>query len=611
LNNISLGNKLFLGIGTVLVLLITVAVWSLNGIGRMVDDGLEVVEGNRLRGEILQREIDHLNWASRVGAFINDETVTDIGIQLDHTKCGFGKWYYGDGRPHAEKLVPDLAPVLALVGEPHKLLHESARKIEKVFKRADPNLPDFLAQKKVDHLIWSGKVQNAILLDLKSVKVQLDHTKCGLGRFIYGEAGNNMRRSDSEQSDILDAIEPAHKRLHAAVDRINAALKLGDRDVATSLFQLMAVPALSDVRDNMDRMQIRARHNLDGKKAAERIFATETQIQLKAVKQYFHDLIGITSENILSEQQMLTNAADTRIVVIVVFLVAIILGGVLGFWFVVHLRTLLSGVVSNISSSSAQIMTTTQEQEQIAAHQAVSVNETNITIEELGAAAQQSAQQADSAANASRNALEKVKKGVNRVEMVLEDMVTTKEKVVTITQQILALSEQTSQIRDVAGFVSDFANETKMLAMNAAVEAVRAGEHGKGFSVLAVEIRKLADESKQSAGRISTQVAEIQKAADHTVMISEEGVRAVEEGSSSAHNAIIVLHEAGESVNGATENAQQISLNTQQQSLAVRQVVEAMQSLNTGAKETSSGISQVKVGVETLNQAAKNLRKMV
>ena len=70
--DLSLGKKILSGIGTVLVLLVIVGGWSLQGIGQMVDDGLEVVAGNKLRGEILQREVDHLNWVNRVSAFIND-----------------------------------------------------------------------------------------------------------------------------------------------------------------------------------------------------------------------------------------------------------------------------------------------------------------------------------------------------------------------------------------------------------------------------------------------------------------------------------------------------------------------------------------------------------
>ena len=164
----SLGKKILVGIGSVSILLTVVSVWSLNGIGQMVDDGMEVVEGNRLKGEILQREVDHLNWVNRVSSFITNQEIKDIGVQLDHTKCGFGKWYYGEGRRKAESVVPQLKPVLASVGEPHEQLHKSAIKIQMVYKDADPTLPGFLAQKEADHLSWSEKVQSTILAAQKA-----------------------------------------------------------------------------------------------------------------------------------------------------------------------------------------------------------------------------------------------------------------------------------------------------------------------------------------------------------------------------------------------------------------------------------------------------------
>ena len=159
--------------------------------------------------------------------------------------------------------------------------------------------------------------------------------------------------------------------------------------------------------------------------------------------------------------------------------------------------------------------------------------------------------------------------------------------------------------------VSDFANETKMLAMNAAVEAVRAGEHGKGFAVLAVETRKLADESKRSAGRINALVGDIQKATNSTVMATEEGSKTVDEGILISQNTSETFREVERVMEHASQGVQQISMNVRQQSVAVRQVVEAMKSVNSGARESASGISQVRDGIRTLNESVQLLKSMI
>ena len=271
----------------------------------------------------------------------------------------------------------------------------------------------------------------------------------------------------------------------------------------------------------------------------------------------------------------------------------------------------LREVVNIISASSAQMSAALTEQERIATQQAASINETNTTMEELGASARQSSEQAESAANGADKALELSQFGMSRVEETLANMEATKERVEAIAQQILMLSEKTGQIREITSLVSDFANETKMLAMNAAVEAVRAGEHGKGFSVLAVETRKLADESKRSAGRINLLVAEIQKATDSTVMATEEGGKTVEAGMVITRNTAETFREVEQTMNAASQGSQQISLNIRQQSVAIRQVVEAIQSVHTGAKESSKGVSQIKIGIQTLDSAAQTLKSMI
>lgn len=92
------------------------------------------------------------------------------------------------------------------------------------------------------------------------------------------------------------------------------------------------------------------------------------------------------------------------------------------------------------------------------------------------------------------------------------------------------LSEQANQIGSISQFVSDLANQTNMLALNSAVEAVRAGENGKGFSVVANEIRRLADQSQRSAEKIYVLVSEIQSAINSTVMVTEEGTKRVAAG---------------------------------------------------------------------------------
>jgi methyl-accepting chemotaxis protein len=150
-----------------------------------------------------------------------------------------------------------------------------------------------------------------------------------------------------------------------------------------------------------------------------------------------------------------------------------------------------------------------------------------------------------------------------------------------------------------------------MLALNASVEAVRAGQHGKGFAVVATEIRKLADESKKSALRINTLVADILTAINSTVMATEAGTKTVIYNAKLTRETADTFTGVSEAVNNVVLNNQQISLNVKQQAIAIGQVLDAMNVLSQGIGETANGLSQAKIGMEKLNEVALNLNSIV
>ncbi|MES0337113.1 MAG: methyl-accepting chemotaxis protein [Candidatus Magnetobacterium sp. LHC-1] len=292
-----------------------------------------------------------------------------------------------------------------------------------------------------------------------------------------------------------------------------------------------------------------------------------------------------------------------------IVLVLIIVG--VGLYWSGSIGKSLNLIVSDITTTSSELATTINQHERVAKQQAVSVNETTTTMDELTSSARQSAEQAESSALGTEKAMAIAEGGNVTVNQMLNGMINLKDKVRAVAEHILHLSEQTGQIGKITGLVTDFASETKMLAMNAAVEAVKAGEHGTGFSVVAMEIRKLADESKKAVDQINALVNDIRKATDMTVMVTEDGTKTVEEEmalvqrTSDAFNGVLFA------VKTSFESSKQIFLNIKQQSLAISQVVEAMNSINIGAKETSSGISQTKVAIQKLTEVSQNLKDMI
>ena len=268
-------------------------------------------------------------------------------------------------------------------------------------------------------------------------------------------------------------------------------------------------------------------------------------------------------------------------------------------------------IVRAIASSSSQIAVTVEQQERIASQQLYAVDRTATTMDELGESSKACASQAEAAAFGAALALKLTAGGSQAVDNTLKEMATLTKNVAAIQTQILRLSEQTDRIGNISSLVSDLANQTNMLAINAAVEAVRAGESGKGFAVVANEIRKLGDQSKESAIKINALVADIQKAISSTAMVTGDGTKTVENGVKLARKTADSFAGVAEAIDRIVLNSKQIYFTARNQAIAIEDVVEAVNSLNLAAQETASGISQVKLGISQLNQAAQNLKSVV
>ncbi len=138
-----------------------------------------------------------------------------------------------------------------------------------------------------------------------------------------------------------------------------------------------------------------------------------------------------------------------------------------------------------------------------------------------------------------------------------------KQRIQIIADLILELNEYNQQIISNVGIVENIAEQTNMLALNATVEAARAGEHGKGFSVVAGEIRKLADEAKIAANKISSLINEVQTVTHSTVMATEEGTKEIEVVLQTAQTADETFNDIMNTVKSISENVKIITSDTQ------------------------------------------------
>jgi methyl-accepting chemotaxis protein len=443
-----------------------------------------------------------------------------------------------------------------------------------------------------------GKIlnnSNAIVISLKDLELGFaGMQKAARGYFLaqesaflteYNEGVNSFdnfyqdllkRVQNPKQLQRLDQMNVLQDQIDQGYRQAFSLLAQGKRDEGLNLWKTQVVPKLRQV----DAI-------------AKEFESTQEEILANREKEQVQALQFLTTIVILSTAL----AALTAIAIAV--------------WIASGIAERMNQSVNMIVSSSTEIAATVEQQERTATQQSSYVNQTTITMDELGAASQQSAQQAQAGADSARQALKITERGTLAVEQTLESMTILKENVEAIAAEILRLSEQTHQIGNISTAVTDLANQTNMLALNASVEAVRAGENAQGFTVIATEIRKLADLSKKSAEKINNLVVDIKNAIDSTVTVTKEGTKTVEEGTKISQETAAAFSEVAKAVNNVVLNNQQISLTAEQQAVAIRQVVDAMNSLNQSAKDTASGISQTKLGTQQLNEAAQNLNSIV
>ena len=265
----------------------------------------------------------------------------------------------------------------------------------------------------------------------------------------------------------------------------------------------------------------------------------------------------------------------------------------------------------NISRANNNISAATAEQAATVTEQVASVAETSSTVEEVRQTAQQSVERVQLVSEMASNTLKLAENGLDAVKKTVEGMLSLKDQVRHIAETILSLSEQTLQIGEIIATVNDIADQSNLLALNAAMEAARAGEAGRGFAVVAGEVRNLAEQSRQATAQVSGILSEIQKAANTAVMVTEKGSKSAETGvelAQSTGDSIRVIREHAQQVVAAAE---QIATSARQQLAGMDQITQAMQNINLGATQTEKGMQQVDHTAQNLNDLAGQLTFIV
>ena len=276
-----------------------------------------------------------------------------------------------------------------------------------------------------------------------------------------------------------------------------------------------------------------------------------------------------------------------------------------------QLTTELSEGINVLSVSANEISTSTSQFATSATETATAVGETTTTVEEVRQTAQLSSQKARAVSESAQKVSQISQTGKKSTEDVIEGMARIRQQMESIAESMVRLSEQSQAIGQIVATVEDLAAQSNLLAVNAAIEAAKAGEHGKGFAVVAQEVKSLAEQSKQATGQVRTILNDIQKATSAAVMATEQGSKAVEAGVKQSAEAGLSIQSLAGSVAEAAQAAAQIAASSQQQLVGVDQVASAMGSVKQASIQNVDSARQLEGAARNLKQLGDNLKKVV
>jgi methyl-accepting chemotaxis protein len=239
-----------------------------------------------------------------------------------------------------------------------------------------------------------------------------------------------------------------------------------------------------------------------------------------------------------------------------------------------------------------------------------SVAEITSTMEELSASSKQIADHSQSVVDVASQTLDSSRQGASAMQHLLERMNDIRNDNHRNLEEIVALGAKSKEIGKIMDIIETVANQTKLIAFNAALEASSAGESGKRFSVVASEIRRLADSVTESTREIESRIQEIQDAISRLVISSEKGAHTIDSGLSASHETAQILETLVQGASQTTSAAQKISLSTQQQKTANIQVVQALREIASASTNTSRAVRKISDTSEILLDVSDILKNL-
>lgn len=477
-----------------------------------------------------------------------------------------------------------------------------------------------IAPRIIDHYKWAEGLAVGTLLFGKEFQGKLDHRQCNLGKWYY------QFIPPAQLEQLYKKIEGPHERFHATAAKIINAVKTGRQDVAKKIYEEETTPLLKETQTVLSEFREEVKKMVDAKAAA--TIARQKRMRYVSLAIYAAILGASMAGSILLMKYLLSKLGGDpahiagiakRISEGDLTMEITATGKESGILLAMkNMLDSLTKIVAEVKTSAISVASGSEElsasSEQISrgiADQSGRTQQIATASDEMSQTVGDIARNASNIASSANDANSLAKDGQSIVNRSVEEVKSIAATVEGSSLLMESLGTRSIQIGEIVRVISDIADQTNLLALNAAIEAARAGDHGRGFSVVADEVRRLAERTAHATGEISGMILAVQAEIRDAVAAMNNATEKVARGVQYTSEAGTALARIVSSVEELQGMVQHIATAADEMSRTTEQVNGDIQSIAVGSQQMSSGTEEIARASTDLARLAEILKGTV